>query len=81
MSGRNNGSQGSGSRGGNNGSQGWQSIPNSQIHQSWGGQQNFMNSYGLKPTPEGYAEARAITDAFKQNDYAASQGNGGGGRK
>ncbi|KAF9964523.1 hypothetical protein BGZ70_006339 [Mortierella alpina] len=68
MSGRNNGNQGEGAA-----DEGWRSIPDREIWESWGSKTNFMMSYGLKPTPEGFADARALLDSFKQNDWADRQ--------
>jgi hypothetical protein len=68
MSGKNNGN--------NNASSGWQSIPNSAVTGPSGGQMNFMASYGLQPTIDGFTESSAIINAFKQADYAASQQSG-----
>ncbi|KAG0050864.1 hypothetical protein BGZ83_004338 [Gryganskiella cystojenkinii] len=77
-----NGRNSSGGRNNNGGGgshgQDWQSIPDSKIYESWGGKMQFMHSYGLKPTPEGFEEARAITDAFKQDDWANRQESSGG---
>ena len=56
-----------------NSDEGWRSIPNSAVTSSFGGMHPFMASYGLKPTPDGYEEARHIIDAFKQADYAEQQ--------
>ncbi|KAF9940928.1 hypothetical protein BGZ67_006350 [Mortierella alpina] len=76
MSGRNNGNQGQAD-------EGWRSIPDRDVWGSSGSKTNFMGSYGIKPTPEGFAEARDLMDAFKQNDWQdrqekASSGNAGG---
>ncbi|KAK3388961.1 hypothetical protein B0T20DRAFT_456960 [Sordaria brevicollis] len=32
----------------------------------WGGKQNFMLSYGIKPTPEGFEEARDLIDQMRE---------------
>ncbi len=68
MSGRNNRNQGQ-----SQGNEGWRSIPDREIWESWGSQTNFMRSYGLQLTPEGFAEARALLDAFKQQDWEDRQ--------
>ncbi|KAF9962284.1 hypothetical protein BGZ72_008419 [Mortierella alpina] len=68
MSDRSNNNQGQGKE-----DEGWRSIPDREIWDSWGSQTNFMLSYGLRPTPDGFAEARALLDAFKQNDWADRQ--------
>ena len=68
MSGRNSGNQRDGTA-----EEGWRSIPDQEIWESWGSKTNFMASYGLKPTPEGFAEARAILDSFKQKDWEDRQ--------
>jgi hypothetical protein len=67
MSGKNNGNNS------NNEEEGWKSIPDSAITKSWGGMMSFMGSYMLKPTPEGFEEAREILDAFKKADYEDMQ--------
>ncbi|KAJ3050422.1 hypothetical protein HK097_008618 [Rhizophlyctis rosea] len=68
------------------GKEDWQSIPNSYIDKSYGGTHQFMGSYGLKPTPDGYQEAKEIRDAFKEEswksgEYQADQANQGGSGK
>ena len=75
----NNSNEGSGSS--NGGNEGWSSIPDSQITGSSGGMHGFMRSYGLKPTPDGYQEAREIIDAFKQADYQQQQQQSRGNHK
>lgn len=57
----------------NGSNKGWESISTSSITSSFGGMHGFMGSYGLKPTPDGYDEAREIINAFKQADYEEQQ--------
>lgn len=38
------------------------------IYQEFGGQHQFMASYGLKPDPDGYVEARQIAEAMIESD-------------
>ncbi|KAJ3162703.1 hypothetical protein HDU86_003676 [Geranomyces michiganensis] len=47
---------------------------NYQFYKQWGSQHNFMASYGLKPTPEGYEEGNAIREAFQAADRQDKQG-------
>jgi hypothetical protein len=55
--------------------EGWRSIPDKAIYKSWGSKIDFMHSYGLKPDPEGFEEARLILDAFKKGDYEDAKRN------
>ena len=59
----------------NQGNEGYKSIPNSAITSAWGGMNNFMASYGIKPTPDGYAEANAMIQEFKKADYESGEYN------
>ena len=34
----------------------------------WGGMMNFMASYGIKPTPEGFEEAQELIAQFMAHD-------------
>ncbi|KAF9560167.1 hypothetical protein EC968_006275 [Mortierella alpina] len=61
--------------------EGWRSIPDREIYDSWGSKTNFMSSYGMKPTPEGFEQAREHLDAFKQNTWADRQEQGAAGGK
>ncbi len=38
----------------------------------WSSMHNFMSSFGLKQTPEGYAEAKLIIDGFRRMDEQMS---------
>ena len=71
MSSKNN--QGSNSKSGKD--DGWKSIPDKAIYESSGSQHDFMRSYGMKPTPDGYKEARQYMDAFKKADYQEAKQN------
>ena len=68
-----NNSKSSGGKGGKaaNGGSGGQSKY-AMTKEGWGDQHNFMHSYGLKPTPDGYEEANRIADAFMEADRANS---------
>ena len=67
--------QGSDSNSAGGEDEGWRSIPDKAIYESWGGKINFMLSYGLKPTPEGFEDAREILNAFKKADYEEAKQN------
>lgn len=42
---------------------------NNSIHQGFGGWNNFMHSYGLKPwNPDDVEEGKRIVEAFKEGD-------------
>jgi hypothetical protein len=55
--------------------EGWKFIPDKVVYESWGTLHDFMRSYGLKPTPEGFEEAREILNAFKKADYEEAKRN------
>ena len=56
-------------------------MSNYEFAKPWGSEKNFAASYGLKPDPDGYAEAREIMDAMKAADarWQAEQSQGRGG--
>ncbi|KAK1834102.1 hypothetical protein QBC39DRAFT_369385 [Podospora conica] len=56
--------------GGGQSQQSSQSKPmsNYEFVKPWGGMMNFMLSYGIKPTPEGFEEANALIEQFKAQD-------------
>jgi hypothetical protein len=37
------------------------------IKEGWGTKHNLMNSYGIKPSSEGYAQARVLVDGLRQS--------------
>ncbi|KAK8191386.1 hypothetical protein HDK77DRAFT_487042 [Phyllosticta capitalensis] len=37
------------------------------IKDGWGSYHNFLLSYGLKPTPDGYEEGKLILEAFEKD--------------
>ena len=43
------------------------------IYQEFGGQHQFMASYGLKPDPDGYEEARQIAEAMIESDKQSKE--------
>ena len=43
------------------------------VYQSYGGKQNFMASYGIKPTADGHVEARHIAEAMVSYDRQSSK--------
>ncbi len=44
------------------------------VKEGWGSHNNFMASYGLKPEPGAYEEARAILDGFREHSGAGGSG-------
>jgi hypothetical protein len=40
------------------------------IKDGWGDKHNFMASYGIKPTPDGYEEARVLLDGLRESSGA-----------
>ena len=38
-----------------------------------GGKQNFMASYGIKPTADGYVEAREIAEVMIESDKQSKE--------
>lgn len=45
-----------------------------QYLKSWGGMKNFALSYGEKPTPEGFHNAKVILGTFREDDPGSAAG-------
>lgn len=65
----------------NSNSDGRQGDSNYSYAKAWGGKNNFMHSYGIKPTPDGYAQANELITTFRQADNNANNQSSGNNRK
>lgn len=77
------GKQGCNGNSNNGEDRGWESIPDSNVTNSWGGMSNFMHSYGLKMSnvPEDFDTAKAIINEIKKNDYYEAKSNNSSSKK
>ena len=49
----------------------WVEPSRNSVVEPFGGMHNFLASYGLKPTPDGYEDGKVIIDAMIAQDREA----------